>query len=77
MKSMTTLDRALKFHQKIINFNWYVFGAVLLTVGMFLITSHLAWFIISVPVIWLFGMSSAAVIGGNIAKRRWEDEFES
>lgn len=59
-----------EFQRRLVNANGYAFGAVLLTVGMAIITSSLVWFLISVPIIWIFGILSAAVIGGNVIARR-------
>lgn len=66
----------VQLHRKIINANWYVFGVVLLVVGMAAITGHWIWFLLSFPAIWLFGVTSAIVIAGNSIIRRSDDTEE-
>lgn len=72
-----TLTEALEIiHERVVTINWYVFGFVLLFVGLFAITDALVWFILSIPALWLFGLVSAGVIAGRFLKRAAKEHGE-
>ena len=48
-----------------INVNWFIFGAVFLSVGMFVITGAAGWAWAGFVAAFLFGMGTAAVYGGK------------
>lgn len=55
------------------NVNWYIFGAVLLCVGMFVITALGVWAWIGFVASFAYGMGCAAVLGARAIVSR-EDQ---
>lgn len=55
------------------NVNWFIFGAVFLSVGMFLITASVTWAWVGFVASFVFGMGVAAVLGAKTIVSR-EDQ---
>lgn len=47
------------------NINWFVFGAVFLSIGMFVITGLAGWAWVAFVSLFLFGLSTGAVLGAK------------
>lgn len=47
------------------NINWFIFGAVFGSVGMFLITGGTGWAVVGFVSAFLFGMGTAGVVGAR------------
>lgn len=52
--------------------NWYIFGTVLLCVGMFVITGAVGWAWAGFVVSFVFGMGTSAVLGARAIVSREE-----
>jgi len=60
------------------NINWFVFGVVFLTVGLFVIYGTAVWAWLGFAAIYVFGLSCAAFWGANaMLKRETSKERES
>lgn len=65
----TTAQKTLRV---ITNINWFIFGAVFLSVGMFVITGAAGWAWAGFVAAFVFGLGSAAVFGAKTIVRNTE-----
>lgn len=61
---------AQKAAQTVVNINWFVFGVVFLSVGMFIIYGTAVWAWLGFASIYVFGLSCAAVWGAKAIVKR-------
>lgn len=64
--------QAQKLRGTMININWFIFGAVFLSVGMFIISGAVGWAVAGFVFAFLFGMGTAGVIGASTIVNREE-----
>jgi pheromone shutdown protein TraB len=64
--------KAQKALRVVTNINWFIFGAVFGSVGMFLITGGTGWAVVGFVSAFLFGMGTAAVSGAKSIVSREE-----
>lgn len=66
--------KAQKALRTMTNINWFIFGAVFGSVGMFLITGGMGWAVVGFVSAFLFGLGSAGVFGAKTIVSREEEQ---
>jgi hypothetical protein len=64
-----TQNAAGLISKRITNLNWYVFGFVLLFVGMTFITGHPAWMVVALLATYVFGWTNAIKLADNVMNK--------
>lgn len=64
--------QAQKMLRIVTNINWFIFGAVFLSVGLFVVSGVAGWAWVGFVTSYVFGLGSAAVFGAKTIVSREE-----